>query len=48
MLNRDSCVEFDGSLMADICIQGRLTINGVDVDINVLPCRYEMKAHYTS
>ena len=32
-----TCVEFKGPLMADICNQDRLILNGVDIDIKLYP-----------
>ena len=38
-----SCVEFMGPLMADICNQDRLILNGVDIDIKLWPNRDEFQ-----
>ena len=37
--NGKTCVEFMGPLLADICNQDRLILNGVDVDISLFPSR---------
>ena len=41
--NTPTCVEFMGPLLADVCNQDRLILNGVDIDINLWPNRDEFR-----
>ena len=41
--NDPTCVEFVGPLMADICNQERLILNGVNIDIKLWPNRDEFR-----
>lgn len=38
-----SCVEFLGPLMTDLCNQGKLIVNGVDIDIRLVPNNDEFR-----